>query len=88
MNLPFFYNILHCHFLILSSLLFSFTCFGQSESTIIQNTPFFRSENIDLEVIATSKADHKYVLKAKILKHLMRKRFFITLLQLQNITIN
>ena len=65
MNLPFFYNILHCRFLILSSLLFSFTCFGQSESTIIQNTPFFRSENIDLEAIAKSKADHKYVFEGE-----------------------
>ena len=65
MNLPFFYNILHCRFLILSSLLFSFTCFGQSESTIIQNTPFFRSENIDLEAIAMSKTDRKYVFEGE-----------------------
>ena len=65
MNLSFFQNILHCRFLILSSLLFSFTCFGQTESTTIPSPAVFRSENADLEAIARSKAYHKYVFEVE-----------------------
>lgn len=65
MNSSFFYNILHCRFLILSSLFFSLTCFGQTESTLIQNTPVFRTENTDLEAIAKSKAYRKYVFEVE-----------------------
>jgi hypothetical protein len=65
MNLPFFYNILHCRFLILSSLLFSFTCFGQSESTTIPSPAVFGLENANLEAIAKSKAYHKYVFEVE-----------------------
>jgi hypothetical protein len=65
MNLPFFYNILHCRFLILSSLFFSFTCFGQSESTSIPSPTVFGLENANLEAIAKSKAYHKYVFEVE-----------------------
>jgi len=65
MNLPFFYNILHCRFLILSSLFFSFTCFGQSESTSIPSPAVFGLENANLEAIAKSKAYHKYVFEVE-----------------------
>ena len=65
MNLPFFYNILHCRFLIFSSLFFSFTCFGQSESTTIPSPAVFGLENANLEAIAKSKAYHKYVFEVE-----------------------
>ncbi len=65
MNLPYFYYNLHCRFFILSSLFFSFTCFGQTESTSIPTPTVFGIENADLEAIAKSKAYHKYLFEVE-----------------------
>lgn len=65
MNLPFYYNILHCRFVILSCLFFSFTCFGQSEPTSNQLPTIFGYENADVEAVAKSKAYHKYVFEVE-----------------------
>lgn len=46
-------------------MLFSFTCFGQSESTTIPSPAVFDLENANLEEIAKSKAYHKYVFEVE-----------------------
>ena len=65
MNLPLPYNTKSCRFFFISSLFYSFTCLGQSETNKKETKYFTDDEKTKIEAIAKSKAYHKYVFEVE-----------------------